>query len=141
VGCALCVFGSVAGWIILGTTMLMFSFIIALFPRHLPRTGSRGGPSLSAPGNPTNTKQLLHEEQPLTKAMLSDFMPNDPISSKHKEIIHIQETAAKKAEGMVFTDFFFCNGFISTAKARKLRMRQEGKAPAVNYASCHKDAW
>ncbi|PNF14783.1 hypothetical protein B7P43_G07610 [Cryptotermes secundus] len=87
------------GWIILGTTMLMFSFIIALFPRQLPRTGPSGRPSLSVPGNPTNTKQLPHEEQPLTKAMLSDFMPNDPVSSKHKEIVHIQEASAKKAEG------------------------------------------
>jgi hypothetical protein len=82
--------------------MLMFSFIIALFPRQLPRTSSSEGPSLSGPGNPTNRKQLLHEEQPLTKAMLSDFTPSDPVSSKHKEILHIQEASARKADGMVF---------------------------------------
>jgi hypothetical protein len=84
--------------------MLMFSFIIALFPRQLPRKSSSEGSSLSGPGNPTNTK-LLHEEQPLTKAMLSDFAPSDPVSSKHKEILQIQETSAKKGDGKIFTDF------------------------------------
>jgi hypothetical protein len=75
--------------------MLMFSFIIAMFPRHLPRIG------LSIPESSTNIKQLRHEEQPLTKSMLSDFMPNDPAPTKQKEILHIQETSAKKVKGMI----------------------------------------
>ncbi|KDR21868.1 Solute carrier organic anion transporter family member 3A1 [Zootermopsis nevadensis] len=85
------------GWIILGTTMLMFSFIIALFPRHLQQTNPRK--DLSITENPKNTTELLHEEQPLTKAMLTDFMPNDPVSIKKKEILHIQDATATKGEG------------------------------------------
>jgi hypothetical protein len=81
--------------------MLMFSFIIALFPRHLQKTSPSKVPSLSISDNPTNTTQLLHEEQPLTKAMLSDFMPNDPVSTKQKDILHIQEASAKNVEGTV----------------------------------------
>lgn len=83
------------GWIILGTTMLLLSFVIALFPKHLPRPSPSRGPSLSSPDSRNNTKQLLNEEQPLTKAMLSDFMPIDPVS-KQKE--SPPEASTKKVE-------------------------------------------
>jgi hypothetical protein len=81
--------------------MLLLSFVIALFPKHLPRPSPSRGPSLSSPDSRNNTKQLLNEEQPLTKAMLSDFMPIDPVS-KQKE--SPPEASTKKVEGTVFTD-------------------------------------
>lgn len=88
------------GWIILGTTMLMFSFIIAMFPKQLPRKGQRGEigvPSLDT--SVPDSKQLKHEEQPLTKAMLSDFMPTDPVASKNKQKLNIQDNSAVRPEG------------------------------------------
>jgi sodium-independent organic anion transporter len=65
------------GWIVLGSTMLLFSIVIALFPRRLPRpvhSGKRSLPTLDS-----SAKQRPNEEQPLTKNMLSDFMPVDPV--------------------------------------------------------------
>lgn len=82
------------GWIILGTTMIMFSFIIAMFPRQLPREGQGGAAVLETPASDSK------EEQPLTKAMLKDFMPTDPVGSQHKHKLHIQEDAtALRPEG------------------------------------------
>jgi hypothetical protein len=92
-----------AGWIILGSAMLLFSVFIALFPRVLPRRGPSRGPSLPILDSSANTKQRLNEEQPLTKAMLSDFMPADPVS-KQNENPHAPDASAKMAEGTVITD-------------------------------------
>jgi hypothetical protein len=116
------VLGSVAGWIILGTTMLMFSFVIALFPKQLPRSGPSGASSLSEPGSPTDTKQLPHEEQPLTKAILSRFTPSDPLSSKHEDTLRVQEASVKKADGMAFTGLFDVMGPLTLREEHKLRV-------------------
>lgn len=70
------------GWIVLGSTMLLFSIVIALFPRRLPRpvhSGKRSLPTLDSIDSSASAKQLPNEEQPLTKAMLSDFMPVEPV--------------------------------------------------------------
>ncbi|KAJ9574436.1 hypothetical protein L9F63_025920, partial [Diploptera punctata] len=53
------------GWIILGTSMLAFSFMIAMFPKQLQKKDSNRNSGASA--------------------MLSDFMPNDPIPSTKQE--------------------------------------------------------
>jgi hypothetical protein len=47
--------------------------------------------------------QRPNEEQPLTKAMLSDFMPVDPVP-KQKENPHVRDASAVMVEGRVFTD-------------------------------------
>lgn len=113
--CIFCIFGSAAGWIILGTTMLLFSFIIALFPRHLSQTSPHKAPSSPISENITNTTQLLHEEQPLTKAMLSDFMPNDPVSTKQKEILHVQDASVKNMEGTALMILWLFSTSVSTS--------------------------
>jgi hypothetical protein len=116
-------FDSFTGWIILGTTMLMFSFIIAMFPRHLPQTNPSKVPNLSISENPI---QLPHEEQPLTKAMLSDFMPNDPVSTKQKEILHTQETSAKNVEGTVRLFLALFGNSVSAVEIIYFQIRWEG---------------
>jgi hypothetical protein len=78
--------------------MLLFSIVIALFPRQLSRpvhSGRRSPPTLAS----SASKQQLNEEQPLTKAMLSDFMPVDPVS-KQKEN-HAPDASAITVEGTV----------------------------------------
>jgi hypothetical protein len=83
--------------------MLVFSVFIALFPRRLPRHGPSSGPSLSALDSSASTKRQQNEEQPLTKAILSDFMPADPVP-KQKENPHAPDASAETAEGIAFTD-------------------------------------
>jgi hypothetical protein len=83
--------------------MLLFSVFIALFPRRLPRHGPSRGPSLSALDSSASPKHQPNEQQPLTKAMLSDFMPADPVS-KQKENPHAPDASAETAEGIVFTN-------------------------------------
>jgi hypothetical protein len=83
--------------------MLLFSFVIALFPRRLPRPVHSGKRSLPILDSSASTMQRLNEEQPLTKAMLSDFMPVDPVS-KQKETSHAAHDSAVMVEGTVLTD-------------------------------------
>jgi hypothetical protein len=82
--------------------MMLFSFVIALFPRQLPQlvhSGRRNVPTLDSSAS---TKQRLNEEQPLTKAMLPDFMPVDPVS-KQKENPHAPDASAIMVDGTVLT--------------------------------------
>jgi hypothetical protein len=83
--------------------MLLFSFVIALFPRQLPRPVHSGKRNLPTLDSSASTMQRLNEEQPLTKAMLSDFMPVDPVS-KQKETTHAADASAVMVEGRVLTD-------------------------------------
>lgn len=59
-----------------------------------------------------STKRRLNEEQPLTKAMLSDFMPVDPVNP------HAPGTSAVMVEGTIITDCgierlrFICRGYV-----------------------------
>jgi len=78
--------------------MLLFSIVIALFPKQLTRPVHSGKRSLPTLDSSVSSKQRLNEEQPLTKAMLSDFMPVDPVS-KQKE-----DSSAIMVEGTVLTD-------------------------------------
>ena len=76
--------------------MLAFSFMIAMFPKQLQKKGSRN--STNSEKHSSEPPPLPHEEQPLTRAMLSDFMPSDPVLSKSQEKI-TKETHEKKSEG------------------------------------------
>jgi len=80
--------------------MLLFSIVIALFPRRLPRPVHCGKRSLPTPESSASTKQRPKEEQPLTKAMLSDFMPVDPVP-------HAPDASVITVEGTVLTDSGF----------------------------------
>jgi len=74
--------------------MLLFSIVIALFPKRLPRpfhSGKRSLPTLDR-----SSKQQLNEEKPLTKAILPDFMPVDPVPAP--------DASAVMVEGTVLTD-------------------------------------
>jgi hypothetical protein len=77
--------------------MLLFSFVIALFPRRLRQPVHSGKRSLRT------TDSSKNEEQQLTKAMLSDFMPADPVP-KQKENPHAPDASATIVEGTVLTD-------------------------------------
>jgi hypothetical protein len=83
--------------------MLLFSIVIALFPRQLPRPVHSGKRSLPTLDSSASSKQRLNEEQPLTKAMRSDFMPVDPVS-KQKENPSAPDASAMMVEGTVLTD-------------------------------------
>jgi len=83
--------------------MLLFSFVIALFPRRLPRPVHSGKRNLPRLDSSASTMPQLNEEQPLTKAMLSDFMPVDPVS-RQKETTHVADASAVMVEGRVLTD-------------------------------------
>ena len=83
--------------------MMLFSFVIALFPRQLPRPGTRKGLNLPRLDSSVNTMQRQNEEQPLTKSMLTDFMPVDPVT-KRKENPHAPDASVQMVEGRVLTD-------------------------------------
>jgi hypothetical protein len=86
-----------AGWIVLGSTMLLFSIVIALFPRRLPRPADIGKGSPPTLDRCDGTMHRPNEEEPLTKAMLSDFMPVDPVP-------HAPDASVVVEEGTVLTD-------------------------------------
>jgi hypothetical protein len=82
--------------------MLLFSIVIALFPRRLPQPVHSGRRSLPTLDSSASAKQRPNEEQPLTKAMLSDFMPADPVS-KQKESPPAPGASGVMVEGTVLT--------------------------------------
>jgi hypothetical protein len=77
--------------------MLLFSIVIALFPRQLPRPVHSEKRSLPTLDSSARSMQRTNEEQPLTKAMLSDFMPMEPVK-------HAPDASAVVVEGTVLTD-------------------------------------